>query len=113
MVKNPSGTTTPDLSGRRAIVTGGTRGIGAAITEQLLADSASVVMTARSLPADAPEGVSFLEGDLGTPDGVAQLAAHATAALGGIDILVNNAGAAVAHPEGMLTISDEEWVESI
>jgi NAD(P)-dependent dehydrogenase (short-subunit alcohol dehydrogenase family) len=113
MVKNPTDTTPPALSGQRAVVTGGTRGIGAAIAQRLLADGASVVMTARSLPSDAPEGASFVEGDLGTPEGVAQLASRATAALGGIDILVNNAGAAVAHPEGMLSISDEEFVESI
>jgi NAD(P)-dependent dehydrogenase (short-subunit alcohol dehydrogenase family) len=113
MVKNPADTTTADLSGRRAVVTGGIRGIGAAITERLLGAGASVVMAARSLPADTPEGASFVEGDLGTPEGVAQLAPRAAAALGEIDILVNNAGAAVAHPQGMLTISDEEWVESL
>jgi NAD(P)-dependent dehydrogenase (short-subunit alcohol dehydrogenase family) len=111
MVKNSTDTTPPDLAGRRAVVTGGTRGIGAAITDRLLAAGASVVMTARSLPTEPPEGATFVEGDLGTPEGVAQLASHATAALGGIDILVNNAGAAVAHPQGMLTISDEEWIE--
>jgi NAD(P)-dependent dehydrogenase (short-subunit alcohol dehydrogenase family) len=113
MVKNSADTTRPDLSGRRAVVTGGTRGIGAAITERLLADGASVVMTARSLPDEAPEGATFVEGDLGTPEGVTQLASRVTAALGGIDIVVNNAGAAVAHPAGILTISDEEWVEAL
>ncbi|HEX3801894.1 MAG TPA: oxidoreductase [Solirubrobacteraceae bacterium] len=113
MVKNSTDTTPPDLSGRCAVVTGGTRGIGAAITQRLLAAGASVVMIARSLPAHAPEGASFVEGDLRTPEGVAQLASSATATLGGVDILVNNAGAAVAHPQGMHTISDGEWVESL
>jgi NAD(P)-dependent dehydrogenase (short-subunit alcohol dehydrogenase family) len=102
-----------DLSGRRALVTGGTRGIGAAITERLLSAGAAVAITARSSPANVAEGASFIAGDLGTPDGVAQLASRAAAALGRIDILVNNAGAAAAHPHGLHTISDEEWLEAL
>ncbi len=97
-----------ELLGRRALVTGGTRGIGAAIAQRLLEAGAKVVVTARSR-GDAPAGATFIAGDVSTAEGVKALAADALAALGGLDILVNNAGGGKSFPEGVASIPEAEW----
>ncbi|MET0287718.1 MAG: SDR family oxidoreductase [Polyangiales bacterium] len=100
-----------ELTGRRALVTGGTRGIGAAIAQRLLDAGARVVVTARSR-GDAPAGAIFVAGDVSTAEGVNAVAKEALAALGGLDILVNNAGGGRSFPEGTASITDQEWQSS-
>ncbi|MGH8297401.1 MAG: oxidoreductase [Steroidobacteraceae bacterium] len=98
-----------ELIGRRALVTGGSRGIGAAITRRLLDAGAKVVVAARTRNDDTPADATFVPGDVTTIDGVEAIAKKATAALGGLDILVNNAGGGRAFLEGSWTIPDEVW----
>ena len=98
-----------DLKGKRALVTGGSRGIGAAIAQQLLDAGATVLTTARSATTTVPEGVTFVEGDVRTKAGVQAI----TETAGEIDILVDNAGAARFDPGGTAAITDEEWQESL
>ena len=98
-----------ELSGRRALVTGGTRGIGAAIAQRLLDAGAKVVVTARSRGEALPAGAAFVAGDLTSNPGVKAVAAGALDALGGLDILVNNAGGGSGFPQGTTSIPDEEW----
>ncbi|MFI7291904.1 SDR family oxidoreductase [Streptomyces anulatus] len=81
-----------ELAGRRAVVTGGSRGIGAAIARNLLDAGASVVTSARSETPHTPPGAAFVTADLSTPDGVRDFADTALELLGGVDIIVNNAG---------------------
>lgn len=50
-----------ELAGKRALVTGGTRGIGAAIVRRLLEAGAEVITTARSATGPAPEGAGFVD----------------------------------------------------
>ena len=78
-----------ELAGRRALVTGGTRGIGAAVAQRLLDAGAKVVVAARKPDADMPAGATFVSGDVATSEGVDAIATQALAALGGLDILVN------------------------
>ena len=102
-----------ELIGRRALVTGGTRGIGAAIAQRFLDAGAKVVVAARTPNNDIPKGATFVAGDASTNEGVEAIATKAIAALGGLDILVNNAGGASAFLEGSSTISDQAWHDSI
>ncbi len=99
---------TPEFAGRRALVTGGTRGIGRAIAERLRAGGATVLAAARSLPADQPEE-SVVVADISTTAGTDAIAHAVTERLGGIDIVVHNAGGSGQNSGGATAITDEEW----
>lgn len=96
------------LAGKRALVTGGTRGIGAAVVRRLLDAGAEVVTTARSATGGAPEGAGFVAADVRTRGGVEALAAAA----GEVDVLVHNAGGARPY-EGASAIPNGEWQDAL
>jgi NAD(P)-dependent dehydrogenase (short-subunit alcohol dehydrogenase family) len=102
-----------EFNGRRALVTGGSRGIGAAIAQRLLDGGAQVVTSARSATDDTPKGSTFIAGDLRSESGAKQLVEQAVEALGGLDIVVNAAGASRVYMGGPATIPDHEWQDSI
>jgi NAD(P)-dependent dehydrogenase (short-subunit alcohol dehydrogenase family) len=83
------------LNGRRAIVTGGSRGIGLAVARVLAAEGARVALVARgveALSAAAEElGGLAVPGDTGSDESVAAMVATVVEAFGGVDILVNSA----------------------
>jgi 3-oxoacyl-[acyl-carrier protein] reductase len=104
------------LADRKAIVTGGTKGLGRAIAEVFVREGADVAICARQageVTAAAEElrsGGAMVHGqvcDVADPGQVADFVARSAEALGGIDILVNNAGR--AHPGDFETLSDEDW----
>jgi NAD(P)-dependent dehydrogenase (short-subunit alcohol dehydrogenase family) len=98
-----------ELTDRRALVTGGTRGIGAAVVETLICAGARVVATARSAPARPTEGAHFLAADLSTAEGASAVAQAVLKWLGGIDILVNVLGGSSAPAGGFAALDDMQW----
>src|ERR1700756_5726959 len=96
------------LAHRRALVTGGTKGVGAAVVETLRDAGAQVVATARSVPSQLAEGVRFLPADLSTAEGVSAVAQSVLQLLGGIDIVVNVLGGSSAPAGGFAALDDAE-----
>jgi NAD(P)-dependent dehydrogenase (short-subunit alcohol dehydrogenase family) len=103
-----------DLAGRRALVSGGTRGIGAATANLLSTRGARVLVVARTEPERATgTGVSFVAADVATPDGAQKVAEAVQRDLGGIDIVVHSAGASFARAGGALALTDDDWKQSL
>ena len=102
------------LGGKRAVVTGASKGIGLAITRALVAEGAFVIAAARRETDElrALDAVRTVEVDLSTADGPAELVRDATAD-GGIDVLVNNVGGAKVRTGGFAAIGDDEWLASL
>lgn len=82
------------LDGKVAVVTGGTRGIGAVIAARMLAAGASVVICGRTEPAPEAGSPVFVPADIREPDQAAAVVSAAVERFGRLDILVNNAGGA-------------------
>ena len=110
------------LTGRAAVVTGGSRGIGLATAMALRAEGAHVLVCGRSGPAvdgacsqieqsPGPGRVAAVAADVRRHDDAQRLVATALEELGGLDILVNNAGVGRFAPLDELSVDD--WVETI
>ena len=78
-----------ELAGRRALVTGGTKGIGAAVAARLRQAGATVLATARRPPDALPPQAPFVAADVSTAEGCAAVATAVTRQLGGLDISVH------------------------
>ena len=103
------------LSGKTAIVTGASRGIGLAITRALIDEGVRVVAAAREDTGELKElGAVPVIADLTSPDGPAAVAAAAAQAFGGaLDILVNNVGAVRPRPGGFATVTAADWAATM
>jgi 3-oxoacyl-[acyl-carrier protein] reductase len=109
-------TNSKKLSGKVALVTGASRGIGAAIAKRLATEGAAVAITYSSSPKKADEVVRAIEGaggkalaiqaDAADEKAVRAAVAKTVSTFGGIDILVNNAGVALLSPIEKFTIED-------
>lgn len=104
---------TLDFTGKRALVTGGTRGIGRAIVDAYVEAGATVVMNGSSDASvkaaldTAPDGVIGVAGSVSDPDQCQALVDQAIDHMGGVDILVNNAGVSENGP--IETIEPAAW----
>ncbi|WP_457106458.1 3-oxoacyl-[acyl-carrier-protein] reductase [Methylobacterium sp. P5_C11] len=102
-----------DLSGRKALVTGATGGLGQAIARALYAQGATVALSGtrpqalEALAAELGERASPVAADLSDKDSVEGLVPAAEAAIGPLDILVNNAG--ITRDNLFMRMKDEEW----
>jgi NAD(P)-dependent dehydrogenase (short-subunit alcohol dehydrogenase family) len=97
------------LDGRRALVTGGSKGSGAAVVARLRGLGADVYATARSMPAGYECPDRFIAADTSTAEGTALVASRIEDA-GGVDILVHVVGGASTPPGGFVKITDEQWL---
>lgn len=102
-----------ELKGKRALVTGGTKGLGAALVESLLDAGVEVMASARSAPRQALDGVHYVSTDLSTAEGVATLARAVEERWGGVDILINSLGGSTAPVGGFAVLSDTVWFDEL
>src|SRR5678815_511162 len=97
-----------EFQGKRILVTGGTRGIGAAIVDRLTARGGQVITTGRSIESGTSHD-AFVQADISTADGIEQIVRAVTEHIGGIDILIHNVGGSSARGGGALALTDDDW----
>ena len=98
-----------ELKGKRALVTGGTKGIGEAVVARLTEEGATVLTTARAAPNDLADGALFVTADVTTADGCASVAEAVRLHLGGIDIVVHVVGGSSAPAGGFAVLDEFDW----
>lgn len=101
------------LKGKRAFVTAGTKGVGAAVVEILAESGVSIVTTARTVPDIPPANIMYVAADLTTADGCKRVADTAIERLGRIDILVHVLGGSSAPGGGFAALDDAEWLKEL
>ncbi|KQW30235.1 SDR family oxidoreductase [Acidovorax sp. Root402] len=101
------------LKGQRALVTGGTKGLGAAVVKSLQEVGVQVMTTARSAPDRPLEGVTYVQTDLTTAEGVSELARVVKEQWGGVDILINSVGGSTAPAGGFAALDDAVWLSEL
>nr|GFC34402.1 tropinone reductase homolog At5g06060-like [Tanacetum cinerariifolium] len=102
-----------DLTGKTALVTGGTKGIGKAIADKLSQAGAQVIITARQHPEEANSAHHFMEADLTQPQQIDQLAQAINERFGGLDILIDNIGGVTAPGGGFSSLTDQHWEQEL
>lgn len=102
-----------ELSGKIALVTGGTKGTGKAIAERLLKAGATVIVTARNAPEVQNNQVHFIPSDLSKSAGAQKVIREVLATYGRLDILVNNLGSSETPAGGFYALSDEDWESTL
>ena len=101
-----------EFQGLRALVTGGTKGIGHAIAARLRESGATVLTTARTTPDDS-SGAAFIAADVATADGCRTVVDAVHRRLGGIDIIVHVVGGSSAPAGGFAVLDDGEWQRAL
>ncbi len=99
-----------DFTGRVAIVTGGTRGLGRQIAARLAAAGCSVAVCGRNAPAELPDNITFFQSDIRDPDQARAFVDAVAAQFGRLDILVNNAG---GSPAADVATASPRFVDAI
>lgn len=102
-----------ELSGKIALVTGGTKGAGKAIAERLLQAGATVIITARKAPEDENGRLQFIPADLSQAEDAQKVISEVLSTHGRLDILVNNLGASTTPAGGFSALNDEDWISTL
>jgi NAD(P)-dependent dehydrogenase (short-subunit alcohol dehydrogenase family) len=100
-----------DFNDKRILVTGGTRGIGAAMVTRFQRGDGKVITTGRSLPSDG-SSEQFVQADLSKREGIELLVNNVMDRFGGLDILIHNVGGSAARGGGALALSDDDWQQA-
>ena len=100
-----------EFAGKRVLVTGGTKGIGAAVVARLAIGGATVLATARAVPVGGDD--QFIQADVSTPEGAERVTKTTLDRLGGLDILINSVGGSAAPAGGALALKDEHGDQTI
>jgi NAD(P)-dependent dehydrogenase (short-subunit alcohol dehydrogenase family) len=98
-----------EFTGKRALVTGGTKGMGEAIVRRLAAGGATVATTARSSLPPGQHPDLYVQADISTAAGVSAVVDQVIARWGGIDLLINCVGGSSAPSGGFAALFDEDW----
>jgi NAD(P)-dependent dehydrogenase (short-subunit alcohol dehydrogenase family) len=98
-----------EFKGKRVLITGGTKGVGAATVQRFQMSGALVATTARSESSESQSSLIFIKADLGTASGVREVVDRIEREWGGIDILVNNVGGTETKPGGFEVLTDQDW----
>jgi NAD(P)-dependent dehydrogenase (short-subunit alcohol dehydrogenase family) len=98
-----------ELSGKIALVTGGTKGAGKAIAERLLQAGATVIITARNKPENGNDNLHFISADLRQSTGTRKVVDTVLSTYHKLDILVNNLGGSETQGGGFGVLTDEDW----
>jgi NAD(P)-dependent dehydrogenase (short-subunit alcohol dehydrogenase family) len=106
-------TISDSLDGRRALVTGGSKGAGAAIVARLTEGGAIVMTTARTMPGSYLDPDLFVVADISTPSGAQMVIDRVTERFGVIDILVHTAGGSHTGSGGFAALSDGQWQDEL
>lgn len=101
-----------ELSDKIALVTGGTKGAGKAISDRLLQAGATVIITARKQPEEANDRLHFIPADLSTSEGTQKVINEVLTRYGRLDILVNNLGSSETPGGGFSVLTDEDWIST-
>ena len=102
-----------ELSGKIALVTGGTKGAGKAIAERLLKAGATVIITARNAPEQENSQLHFIPSDLSKAEGTQKVVSEVLFTYGRLDILVNNLGSSVTPAGGFSVLTDQDWESTL
>lgn len=102
-----------ELSGKIALVTGGTKGAGSAIAERLLQAGAKVIITARNAPEKENSNFHFIKADLSQAEDAKRVVSDVLSTYGRLDILVNNLGSSGTPAGGFAVLSDEDWLTTL
>lgn len=102
-----------EFAGNRVLVTGGTKGIGAAVVAIFAEAGARVITAARTRPQTAVAGVRYIEADVSTIEGSKALTNTIISELGGVDIIVHVVGGSSAPAGGFAALDEQEWQKAI
>lgn len=101
------------MQGKRALVTGGTKGLGAALVKSLRDAGVEVMTSSRAAPERPVPGVTYVTADLATAEGVLELVRAVEKRWGVVDILINSVGGSSAPAGGFAVLDDAVWFNEL